>query len=170
MKRMLMLVSVLAFSLAASGVLLGQDAPLQDNPFVGIWKLSLAKSKFTGMPAPTSETRRVVAEVGGGETVGYKGIAADGGPIAYSFATNLDGKDVPISGTGPLGADTIADKRVNANTHISIAKKAGKPILTTRAVVSKDGKVTTNTATGTNAQGQPVSITTVWEKQDPGSF
>ncbi len=164
MKRIFVFVFVLALSLAASGVLLAQDIPLQDNPFVGTWKLNVAKSKFTGVPAPKSETRRVVAEIGG-ETVGYKGIAADGGPIAYSFTTNLDGKDSPISGTQPLGSDTVAAKRVDANTIESTSKKAGKTIFTTRSVVSKDGKVLTQTTKGTNGEGQPISITTVWDKQ-----
>lgn len=159
MKRIFVLIPVVALSLVASEVLLAQD-----NPFVGTWKLNVVKSKYNGTPAPKSETRTVVAQ-SDGETVTYEGIAADGSSIAYSFTTNLDGKDSPISGIGPFGADTIADKRVNTNTHISIAKKAGKPILTTRAVVSKDGKVTTNTATGTNAQGLPISLTTVWDKQ-----
>jgi len=160
MKRILMLVSVLA----ASGVLLAQDIPLQDNPFVGTWKLNLAKSKFTGMPVPKNETRRVVAEIGG-ETVGYKGVAADGSPIAYSFTTNLDGKDSPISGTQPLGADTVAAKRVDANTIESTSKKAGKTIFTTKSVVSKDGKVLTQTTKGMNGDGVPINLTTVWDKQ-----
>jgi len=159
MKRILALPAVVVMSLAASGV-----SPAQDNPFIGTWKLNLAKSKYNGAQAPKSETRTVVAQ-GNGDTVTYEGIAADGSSISYSFTTNLDGKDVPISGTGPFGADTISVKRVNANTHLSIAKKAGKPVLTTRAVVSIDGKVTTNTATGTNQQGQPVSIRSVWDKQ-----
>ena len=41
----------------------------------------------------------MVAE-GNGEIIGYKGIADDGSPIAYSVTTNLDGKDEPYSGKG----------------------------------------------------------------------
>lgn len=105
MKRMLVLVSVLAVSLVASGVLLAQE-----NPFVGTWKLNVAKSKFTGMQPPKSETRTIVMQ-GNVETVTYEGIAADGSPISYSFKSNLDGKDSAISGTHPLGSDTVAAKR-----------------------------------------------------------
>jgi len=164
MTRILVLIPVLALSVVASSVLLAQDIPLQDNPFVGTWKLNLAKSKFTGTSAPTSETRTVAAELGG-ETVGYKGTAADGSPIAYSFTTNLDGKDSPISGSQPFGADTFAITRLDSHTTTTVGKKAGKTLFTSKNVVSKDGKVSTNTIKGTNAQGQPISVTTVWDKQ-----
>jgi len=159
MKWIAVLIRGVALSLLASAAL-----PAQQNPFAGTWKLNVLKSKYNGVQAPKSETRTVVAQ-GNSDTVTYQGIAADGSSISYRFTTNLDGKDVPISGVGPFGADSISVKRVNADTHLSMAKKAGKPVLTTRAVVSKDGKVTTNTATGTNQQGQPVSIRSVWDKQ-----
>jgi hypothetical protein len=61
MKRILALIPVLALSLNA--LLLAQE-----NPFVGTWKLNVAKSNFTGMQPPKSETRTVVAQ-GDGETV-----------------------------------------------------------------------------------------------------
>lgn len=159
MKRILVLVSILALSLVASETLLAQE-----NPFVGTWKLNLAKSKFTGTPAPKSETRTVVAQ-GNGEQVSYDGIAADGSPISYSYTTNLDGKDVPYSGNQPFGADTIAVTRVDANTVKAVLKKGGKTLVTTKSLVSKDGKVTTNTQKGANAQGQPINQVAVWDKQ-----
>jgi hypothetical protein len=159
MKRILILVSFLAVGLVATGVLLAQE-----NPFLGTWKLNVAKSKFTGIQPPKSETRTVVAQ-GNGETVTYEGIAANGSPISYSITTNLDGKDSLTSGTALLGSDTNATKRVDANTITSTSKKAGKTIYTTRTVVSKDGKVTTQTTKGVNGDGVPISITTVWDKQ-----
>jgi len=71
MKRILALTTVLAMSLAASGVLLAQ----QESPFVGTWKLNLAKSKFTGRQPPKSGTRTEVAQ-GDGFKVTYEGITA----------------------------------------------------------------------------------------------
>jgi hypothetical protein len=129
--------------------------------------LNVAKSKFSGSAkAPQSETITVVAQ-GDGEKVTYEGVRADGSQISYSFTTNLDGKDSPISGTGTpaSGADAVAITRVDANTRTSITKKAGKTIGTSRRVVSKDGKVLTVTGKAMNAQGQPGSTTTVWDKQ-----
>ena len=160
MKRILLLLPILALSLVASGV-----SWAQDNPFAGTFKLNVAKSKFTGMPQPPkSETRTVVAQ-GDGLKVTYEGIAADGSPISYSYTTNLDGKDAPISGRQPNGSDSVAVTRVDANTTTGINKKAGKTLYTARAAVSKDGKVLTMTMKGMNGEGQPISAMTVWDKQ-----
>src|ERR1700730_18345877 len=62
------------------------------------------------------------------------------------------------SSSSPFQAEpaqnTLAVKRVDANTTSSTGKKAGKVIRTNRTVVSKDGKVRTVTAKGSNDQGQ----------------
>ena len=136
----------------------------QNDPFVGTWKLNVTKSHYTGTPAPKSETRTVVAQ-GNGYQVTYEGIAADGSRISYSLTSSLDGKDSPISGSAPLGADTIATKRVDAYTITAVVKKAGKEVRTVVNAVSKDGRVTTQTAKGTSEQGQPIGYTAVWDKQ-----
>ena len=159
MKRILLLASAVVLSLVASGVSLAQE-----NPQIGTWKLNVAKSKYTGISTPKSETRTVVTQ-GDGYKVTYDGTAADGSPISYNYTTNLNGKDSPLSGTTPFGADTVAVTRVDANTNTAIAKKAGKTLVTTRSVVSKDGKVSTITGKGMNAQGQPISYTAVFDKQ-----
>jgi hypothetical protein len=107
MKRLLTLDTVVVLALVSSGLLLAQS-----NPFVGIWKLNVAKSKYVTAPAPKSETRTVEAQGKGGK-YSYEGVAGDGSRIAYSYMTNYDGKDSPISGVGqPNAGDTIAIKRV----------------------------------------------------------
>jgi len=159
MKRILALTAVVVMSLPAAGTSLAQG-----NPLVGTWKLNLANSKYSGESPPKSETRTVVAQ-GDGLKVTYEGIAADGSPISYSYTSNLDGKDVPYSGRHPFGSDTVAIKRVDANIITAISKKAGKTLYTATAVVSKDGKVLTITLNGVNGKGQPISATTVWDKQ-----
>jgi len=142
----------------ATGVL-----QVQENPFVGTWKLNVANAKVVGsLKVPQSETMTVVAQ-GLVEKVTYDGIAADGSPISYSYTTNLDGKDSPVSGAPSF--DTVAVTRVDVNTHTSVAKKAGKTVRTTRSAVSKDGKVMTVTGQGMNAQGWPISFTGVYDKQ-----
>ena len=160
MKRVLTLIAVTALVILSSSMLLAQE-----NPFVGTWKLNLAKSKFTGMPALKSETRTVAAQ-GGGLKVSFEGTAADGSKFSYSYTTNLDGKPTPITGSGvPAGADMYASKRVNANTYTTTWLKGGKELGMSRSVVSKDGKVTTITLKVTDASGKPISGVTVFDKQ-----
>src|SRR5258708_33897590 len=125
MKRFLFVLSFLVIVSVASGPLLAQG-----NPFVGNWKLNLAKSKFEPGPAPKSQTRSVVAE-GEGAKYSFQGVGADGTSFAYSFTVNYDGKDNPITGTGPPGgADTIRVKLVSSNKHESMFTKAGQSVVT----------------------------------------
>lgn len=159
MKRLLQFVTVVVLAAFASGLLRAQS-----NPAVGTWKLNLAKSKASPGPLPKSLTRTIEAQ-GAGIKGNYEGVAADGSRIAYSFALNYDGKDYPISGSGVNGADSLSAKRIDANTTESQSKKAGKVVQETKTVVSKDGKVTTQTSKGTNQKGQPTSAVSVYDKQ-----
>jgi hypothetical protein len=160
MKRSFACVAVIALSLVTSGLLMAQS-----NSAIGTWKLNVAKSKWVNVEAPKSETRTIEAQ-GNGAKYTFEGIAADGSHFAWSFTTNYDGKESAISGVGgPNGADTDALTRVDANTTKAVSKKGSKVVQTTTAVVSKDGMVTTLTSKGTNAQGQPTSSTTVFDKQ-----
>jgi hypothetical protein len=137
----------------------------QSNSAVGTWKLNVAKSKWVNVQPPKSETRTIEAQ-GNAAKYTFEGIAADGSHFAWSFTTNYDGTASAISGVGgPNGADTDALTRADANTTKAVSKKGGKVVQTTTAVVSKDGMVTTLTPKGTNAQGQPTSSTTVFDKQ-----
>jgi hypothetical protein len=94
----------------------------------------------------------------------FEGATADGTAITYTFTVSYDGKDYPITGSGaPGGADTITIKQVAPSSYDSILKKAGQPVLTTKAQVSKDGKTTILTQSGIDGTGP--TNTLVFEKQ-----
>jgi hypothetical protein len=149
-----------AFLVLAAGVLLAQD-----NPFVGTWKLNTAKSKYEPGPAPKSQTRTIVAE-GDGAMYRFEGVGADGNPVAYSFTSNYDGKDSPVTGKGmPGGADSIALKRVNSHKIVGTLKQGGKEIGKVEADVSKDGKVATVKSKGKTSEGKDFNNESVYDKQ-----
>ena len=129
----------------------------------GMWKLNLARSKYSPAPAPKSATTKIEA-AGAGTKVTVDQAMADGTMRHYEFTTNYDGKDSPVVGNNP-DADMIARTRTNANTVHSINKKAGKVTTTQDSVVSNDGKTRTVTSKGMNAAGQQVNNVTVFEKQ-----
>jgi hypothetical protein len=136
----------------------------QQNPFAGSWKLNVAKSNFGAGQPPKSETRTVAA-VGNGEKITFRGTAADGSKIDYTFTSNLDGKIVPVTGSGsPGGTDSVAVTRPDAHTTRAVLYKAGKQIGVTTTVVAADGKTTTQTRKTTDAQGNPVTQTVIWER------
>jgi hypothetical protein len=159
MKRLLQFVAITFLAFAGSATLQAQS-----NPLVGTWKLNVTKSKFDPGPGYKSLTRTIAAQ-GDGVKYTFEGVAADGKPVAYGFSATFDGKDNPISGSMPSGADTISAKRIDSNHYVATLKKAGKDIGTSEVTVSKDGKVTTVDATGTTASGAKEHDVQVYDKQ-----
>lgn len=159
MKRLFELVAIIVLTVAVSG-----SVHAQSNPLVGTWKLNLEKSKFDPGPAPKSLTRKVDSN-GDGVKYTFDGVAADGSAISYGFAVTFDGKDSPITGSMPSGADTIAAKRTGENSFEATLKKDGKVIGTSVVKVSTDGKVTTVESKGTNAAGVKTHDIQVYDKQ-----
>jgi hypothetical protein len=130
---------------------------------IGTWQLNLAKSKYSPGPAPKSLTVTMEQD---GEKVRQivKGIDGEGKPIDLTASRLLDGKDGPAIGT-LYGADTLAVKRINDHTTEAVYKKDGKVLVTSRSVVSKDGKTRTVTAKGVNASGAKVNNVAVYDRK-----
>ncbi|HYK38518.1 MAG TPA: hypothetical protein VEU98_00755 [Candidatus Eremiobacteraceae bacterium] len=160
MKRTLRLAGLMILIAFTAGSLSAQD-----NPFVGTWKLNIAKSKFGSAQAPKSVTRTVVAQ-GDGAKYTFERVNADGTTSVYSFTAHYDGKDYPVSGTGmPGGADSIAGTRINSHRVESVLKKNGKQVGTSVSEVSADGKTTTIKAMGKNPDGSAYETESVYDKQ-----
>ena len=148
-----------AAMLAVASFAIAQSA----DPFVGTWKLNVAKSTYSPGPAPKSATSTYAA-AGKGYKITVRSEPASGPAQEWTYTSDLDGKDAPVSGNNP-NADTVAVKRIDANTLESVGKKGGKVMTTQKNVVAPDGKTRTVTTTGTNAQGQKVNNVAVYEKQ-----
>lgn len=159
MKRVVYLFALLVAAAVVAGPLKAQA-----NPFVGTWKLNLAKSKYEGVPVPKSLTRTVTAE-GGGLKYSFEGEAADGSKISYSFTSKLDGSDSAVSGVGMAGgADTVALTKVSAHKITGVSKKGGEKIGTVLVDLSLDGKTVTVTTKG-KIDGKEAKAKQVYEKQ-----
>lgn len=155
MKRRIALFAALVVVLAAGSVLLAQD-----NPFVGTWKLNVAKSKFNPGPAPQSGTRTWDAS----GKVMVEGINAAGKTTSYGYTIKGDGKEYPTMGAIPNTADKITSKKIDANTYEANFTKAGKHVETTSFKVSDGGKTLTLHAKGIPEIGGFDNVQ-VWEKQ-----
>ncbi len=148
--------------LGLSSFLIGA-AFAQSDPQVGVWRLNVAKSKYSPGPAPKSATTRIEA-AGAGTKVIVDQALADGTMRHWEFTANYDGKDNPVTGNNP-DADMVARTRTNATTVQTISKKGGKVTITQTSAVSSDGKTRTVTTKGVNASGQKVNNVAVYEKQ-----
>jgi hypothetical protein len=145
-------------TIAAIPIALGQT---KDNS-LGTWKLNMEKSKFSPS-APVKSLTATREASDDGVKVTTTGERPDGTPINGSYTAKYDGKEYPVTGA-PY--DSIAIKQIDANTFTTVQKNSGtKYSTTTRAVVSKDGKIMTVTVRGTGTDGSRVRNTMVYEKQ-----
>jgi hypothetical protein len=156
------LVFVAAFTISAT-IAYGADM------FSGTWKVNLAKSKYSPGPPPKSNMQRITAVEDGFKLVA-DGENSEGKKTHNEYTVKFDGKDYPehpmLDGKpNTNGADMISVKKIDDYTYETTAKQKGKVLVTTKNVVSKDGKTRTATATGKDAQGRTVNNTIVWEKQ-----
>lgn len=132
---------------------------------IGKWKLNVMKSKFEPGPVYKSEMR-TYEDWGGGLLHGlFVGVDGQDKPTYREYVARFDGKDYPWARKGAQTAWTIALKLVDPHTFEFIGKEDGKVSYTGTNIVSPDGKVMTITFKGTNAQGQPVGATMVYDKQ-----
>ena len=153
---------VKTITLALAMLTLSVGLRAQQDPLTGTWKINLAKSKFSPGPAPKSRTLKFEAAADGLKITAD--IANADGTIQHiQYTAKPDGKDYPV--TGDPDRDSTTMKRIDANTTEVLGKKAGKPTVNFRRVVSKDGKTLTITGTGTNAKGQKVNNVAVFDKQ-----
>jgi len=158
MRKSLLIVAVTIISILALVTI-----AMAADPHVGTWKLNLAKSKYNPpSSAPKSQTVKFEA-MDNGFKVLVDGVDADGKTAHDEWAGKYDGKDYPFTGWDAV--DTLATKKIDANTFDQTLKKSGKKVGTAREVFSKDGKTLTHTYEIKTVQGQITKVTDVYDKQ-----
>ena len=150
-------------SLAASlGIVLAGSVALAAENWIGTWKLNTAKSKFAPGPGPQSQTLKWERTTDGirqtSDTVDADGKASHG-----SYLSKFDGKDVAWEGNP--NADKASAKKIDDNLFVNAWTLAGKPTITSKVRVSKDGKTLTVSQTGRDAKGETVHSIAVYDKQ-----
>jgi len=145
------------FAIAASAM--GADNTL------GTWKYNTAKSKQGSGISPISNLTVTREAIDGGAKISATGERSDGSKIETVSTVKYGGPVATVTGTG-LTWDTASIKHVDANTLTEQrSKQGGKYHSTVRTVVSKDGKVMTSTAKGTDPEGKPFTSVAVFDKQ-----
>jgi hypothetical protein len=143
--------------------LLAQPLLAADNPFLGTWKLNLAKSTYGPGPAPKEETVKFEQD---GDKIHRlaTGTNGDGSAINQDSSIPWDGKDHLVT-QPPDPPITAAVTRVNPRTLHVVVKQNGKITDTIHVVISKDGKTVTSTVEGVNDKGEKVHNVEITEKQ-----
>ncbi|HEU4636398.1 MAG TPA: hypothetical protein VFS41_09490 [Edaphobacter sp.] len=142
--------------------LLALATPLfAQDPFAGTWKLNAEKTKYSSGTKPADVTL-VIEDHENMVQVAATGTNADGSPISAKYTMPAKGGKA----TADQGDfDAITAKMVNDHTRELHYMKNGKELRTRRLVVSKDGKTMTSAVKGTDAKGNKVAGTDVFDKQ-----
>jgi hypothetical protein len=158
MSRRLIGIAVVATFLLALAPL----AIAADDPFVGTWKLNVAKSRFAPGQELESEICKIEAQ-GNGLKIVYDPVPVHGKSLHVETTVKYDGKD--YSAIGDSSFDTYSLTKIAANTVDGVWRKKGKVVQTARWVVSKNGKTFTGTLKSKNTKGEEVTQIAVFEKQ-----
>jgi hypothetical protein len=143
---------------------------IDDDPFNGLWKLNVSKSKMQPATASKSELihylivgdeeRFVSAAVTAkdeAESIQYNAQYNDGKP--YPYRITIDGKL-----TNPNATTMV--KKIDAWTRERYNVRNGKPVIGSRRTVSLDGKTMTIAIVNTDPQGKETVVETrILEKQ-----
>jgi hypothetical protein len=132
---------------------------------LGTWKANVAKSKYTPAPWPVKDLTVTREAAPGGVKVTNVGTRTDGSAINSSYTAKYDGSSSEVTGEGSP-YDSISIKQGDANTFTYEAKNSKTNYRASgRVVISGDGKTMTTTASGTTADGKPMTMKLVYDKQ-----
>ncbi len=131
------------------------------DPFVGTWKLNLAKSKYPVGMAPKDETV-VISDLGRKVEVTVTETTADGSRMLFKYTVPQNGGPGQVQ-EGPFNG--ISWKIIGARVRDISTSKDGKELSSHRGVVSKDGNKLRVTVNGSDAHGNPIPEVEVFEKQ-----
>ncbi len=164
-RRALTLTGVIAVA-AAFTIGVGAQAP---SPLNGTWKLNVAKSTYSPAALAGKSGTTKIEVTADGIKLTNDGVDGQGRAVHTEYTAKLDGKDYPIKalldGKPSPNQDSVAWKKIDDYTYESTAKLKGKTLTTSHLVISKDGKSRTLAVTGTNAQGQAIKHSVVYDKQ-----
>jgi hypothetical protein len=156
-------VGIAVTAVCAVAMSVSSSAQAPPDPFAGTWKVDLAKSTYKPGPAPKSLTVDITAAADKTFKVAVDGVDPEGKPIKTGYTATRDGKDVPV--TGSPAFDTAALTQTGPNDVSIVYKKGGKPAVTAKASVAKDGKTMTVNYTGTDPKGQAINNVVLYVKQ-----
>src|SRR6476660_373340 len=125
------------------------DLSAQNERFLGVWELNLAKSSITRGAPPRSEMIVNLAEPGGFRSV--LSVVTERGTSVEIHHYNFDGAFHQTEGSDPR---ELSFRLVDQNTIDQDTRRNGQVTVNRRIVVSADGKTMTLIASGTSGGGQ----------------
>ncbi len=136
------------------------------EPYVGTWKLNLAKSKYDPGPLPKSAMDVNATTADGAMRSVQDWVAADGTKGHAEWSAKFDGKDYPV--TGGVPGTTISLTRPDPKDPRTVDwvwKVPGQPTTTGRTVYAKDGKTRVIDDKAVDASGKTTVRHRVYDRE-----
>ncbi len=134
------------------------------DPFVGTYRLNAAKSAASGGQVPPDLTL-TISEEQGNLLIATSGKTAKGEAISANVLVLPKAGGTMKAPVGEKNYDSTVVTRKDPNTIDMTAMLNGKQRTKVKLALSKDGRTLTRSFTSTNAQGKPVSGTSVLERE-----
>jgi hypothetical protein len=145
---------------AISPISLKAQAP---TAWFGTWKLNVAKSTYNPGPAPYKRATSHIEPYEGGIKDSDDFVMWRGETVHVEWTGKFDGRDYAVEGVDyPL---TNAYTQIDEDTLKRVAKVDGQITSVSRITLSTDHMTMTTVTESSDTQGQPVTTTTVYEKQ-----
>jgi len=143
------------------------------DPIIGTWKLNLAKSKLTPIPAynwaPPKEQTESYREIDGGRiertstTTGIDGSVNSSGKLIWpAQGGTVQIQQIPPG--NPPGISFVETLMAPGEWHVTTMLD-GKQVMTRHKVISKDGKTMRQTVEIMDPQGKLVEQLEVYDRQ-----
>lgn len=150
--------------IAAILVLAVATAAMAADPFVGTWKLNVAKSTIPQSQQTTKELTVVMRELGDQIELTATGTRTDGSAILSRSTRPKQGGVIEDQTAPPAGRSSIITVISPGNSYQTTLQNA-KQVRVSHIVVSKDGKTMTGTIKGTDAKGKPYEGIELFDRQ-----
>jgi hypothetical protein len=135
-----------------------------DDPFVGTWKLNVAKSHFA-KGHETADLTIIVARQGDIATTMVNGTDGAGKVISVKYTVPVTGGTLNFTEGGPPAGMTEVMKRVDDHTVDITSTMNEKQVLVQHVVVSTNGKTLTSKETGVDENGKDFKNVNVYGRQ-----
>ena len=140
-------------------------APATKDPFIGVWKLNPAKSKYESGGAPTSFTR-TYEDRGGGTLFMTTDVTIPQGSTRAYLVYRRDGKPYPEAAVGVTSIHMVTVTAIDPRTEDVYLIVDGKTSeMPSTITISTDGMTMTQVVSGRDAKGKGFTNTVVYDKQ-----
>lgn len=136
------------------------------DPFVGTWKLDLAKSTYSSNHPKPKELTLTMADQGANRVATFNGTAADGSPIQMELTMPIKGGTAGIKGAPPNpSVDTVTLQYVSPTAFDLVASKDGKQVATRHVKMARNHRTFTARYSGPGPKGETITQDDFWRRQ-----